>query len=199
MSGGAAPPEVDTLTESQALRRQRVIEAAMELASAGGYDAVQMRDVATTADVALGTIYRYFSSKDHLLTAAWAEWAGRLVDRLANRPPQTESVAAQVSEAMRRGTRAFERDPNLAAALITSITAVNPDRRRRSGHEMDGTLERMLARPLAGLDAERRRAVILVIGRVWLASLINWVTGRASIDQVYADLDTTAHLLLDDR
>ena len=193
-----ATPDVDMLTESQAQRRQRVIEAAMALASEGGYDAVQMRDVATSADVALGTIYRYFSSKDHLLTAAWAEWAERLVDRMATRPAASVPVAEQVADAMRRGTKAFERDPNLAAALITSITAMSPDRRRRTGHEMEGTLERMLARPLAELDADRRRAVILVIGRVWIASLIMWVTGRLAIDHVYADLDTTAHLLLHD-
>ena len=56
-----------SLTKSQAARRGRVIEAALTLGSDGGYDAVQMRDVATKAGVALGTIYRYFSSKDHLL------------------------------------------------------------------------------------------------------------------------------------
>src|SRR5207247_454894 len=58
---------------NQAARRQRVIEAAVALASDGGYDAVQMRDVAGRADVALGTLYRYFPSKDHLLIAALAE------------------------------------------------------------------------------------------------------------------------------
>ena len=61
---------VDQLTKSQAARRARVISVAMELASDGGYDAVQMRDVATQANVALGTIYRYFMGKDHLLAAA---------------------------------------------------------------------------------------------------------------------------------
>ena len=42
----------------------------MELAAEGGYDAVQMREVAERADVALGTLYRYFPSKVHLLVAA---------------------------------------------------------------------------------------------------------------------------------
>ena len=36
----------------------------------GGYDAVQMRTVAERADVALGTLYRYFPSKIHLLVRA---------------------------------------------------------------------------------------------------------------------------------
>ena len=41
-----------TLTKSQAARRERVIRAAQELASDGGYDAVQMRDVASRGEVA---------------------------------------------------------------------------------------------------------------------------------------------------
>ena len=67
----AAAPAREQLTANQAARRTRVLEAAIELASEGGYDAVQMRDVATRAQVALGTIYRYFSSKDELLAAAF--------------------------------------------------------------------------------------------------------------------------------
>ena len=63
----------ETLTPNQAARRDRVLEAAMDLAGEGGYDAVQMRDVAARAQVALGTIYRYFSSKDHLLAACQLE------------------------------------------------------------------------------------------------------------------------------
>ena len=64
-----------------------MIDAAFELGAEGGYDAVQMRDVAATANVALATIYRYFSSKDHLLAAAMTEWTGRLQGRVAQSPP----------------------------------------------------------------------------------------------------------------
>ena len=48
----------------------------MSLASKGGFDAVQMRAVAEQADVALGTLYRYFPSKIHLLVSALAEPIG---------------------------------------------------------------------------------------------------------------------------
>src|SRR4029453_10121938 len=96
---------VDDLTSSQAARRQRVIDAALELGSAGGYDAVQMRDVARTAGVALGTIYRYFTSKDHLLAAAMVDWSADLERRLAQRPPQARPTADSVVDVIRRATR----------------------------------------------------------------------------------------------
>ena len=50
-----------------------MLAATFELAADGGFDAVQMRDVAAAADVALGTVYRYFSSKERLLLEAMAE------------------------------------------------------------------------------------------------------------------------------
>ena len=81
------------LTSSQAARRQRVLDAALKLGSNGGYDAVQMRDVAATADVALGTIYRYFSSKDHLLAEALVSWVNDLGRRVHARPPKEARLA----------------------------------------------------------------------------------------------------------
>ena len=53
-------------------RRKRILDATIALASKGGFDAVQMRAVAEQADVALGTLYRYFPSKIHLLVSALA-------------------------------------------------------------------------------------------------------------------------------
>src|SRR6185503_800266 len=60
----------DFTSAAQRDRRKRILDATLALASKGGYDAVQMRTVAERADVALGTLYRYFPSKIHLLVSA---------------------------------------------------------------------------------------------------------------------------------
>src|SRR3954453_937948 len=98
---------VTTLTRNQEARRRRVIEAALELGNEGGYDAVQMRDVAARARVAMGTIYRYFSSKDHLRSAAQQEWANELDRRLTQAPARGGSAADRVVDVLRRATRAM--------------------------------------------------------------------------------------------
>ena len=69
----AEPAPEGALARSQAARRRRVLDATLRLAAEGGFDAVQMRDVASAADVALGTVYRYFTSKERLLLEAMAE------------------------------------------------------------------------------------------------------------------------------
>src|SRR5437867_12497762 len=111
--------DVEALTPNQAARRQRVIDAAMKLAADGGYDAVQMRDVAAEAGVALGTLYRYFSSKDQLLVAALSQWARVLQQEIARRPPKGVSPADKVVEVLRQAVNALETSPRLATALST--------------------------------------------------------------------------------
>ena len=66
------------LSAAQQERRDRILAVARELAAAGGYDAVVMRDVAERSGVALGTLYRYFASKDHLLAEVLVAWGGQL-------------------------------------------------------------------------------------------------------------------------
>ena len=48
-------------------RRERIIDATVELADEGGFEAVRLRDVASASGVALGTVYRNFTSKEDLL------------------------------------------------------------------------------------------------------------------------------------
>lgn len=59
----------------------------MAIASKGGYEAVQMRAVADRADVAVGTLYRYFPSKVHLLVSA----LGREFSRIDAKPTAPRS------------------------------------------------------------------------------------------------------------
>ena len=88
-----------------------MIDAALSLADEGGYEAVQMRDVAERADVALGTLYRYFPSKDALLIAALFELADDLKRRMAVYPARGETPADRVTEVLRRACRALPSPP----------------------------------------------------------------------------------------
>src|SRR5437763_6321502 len=70
-----ASPSVSRLDRSQHARRKRIIAAVVELLQDGGYDAVQLRAVSDRSNVALGSIYSYFGSRDGLLGAALSEWS----------------------------------------------------------------------------------------------------------------------------
>jgi TetR/AcrR family transcriptional regulator, cholesterol catabolism regulator len=186
-----------TLTRGQAARRQRVVEAALELGAQGGYDAVQMRDVATTANVALGTIYRYFSSKDHLLTEALVEWTvdlGRIVNQ---RPPSGATLADRVVNVLRRATKAMEREPQLSSAVVTALTSSDPQA-ARCQREVGMVMGEIMARAFPeDFDARQRDDIVRVLGHVWLSSLVGWVNRWFGINQAGDELEIAAHLLLD--
>ena len=184
------------LTRSQTARRQRVIAAAIELASAGGYDAVQMRDVATTAHVALGTIYRYFASKDHLLAATLVEWTRDLQARVLQRPARGSSPADRVVDVLQRATRNLERNPRLTAALITAVSAPDPAIKDCQREVNDIMVEVLSGAMADDVPDDLKAGVCRVMSHVWFSSLVGWVNGWGGGVDIGDELEVAARLLL---
>jgi AcrR family transcriptional regulator len=180
---------------NQAVRRKRVIDAAMELAADGGYDAVQMRDVAERADVALGTLYRYFPSKDQLLVAALGEWATMLERRLKQKPPPGATPADRVIDVLRRASRALEREPRVTGAMVTALSS--PDRdAAETKNEVYETLRSIISGAIDGGHVENTDQVVRVLGYVWFAALVSWAGGMAEAGLMADELEVAARLLL---
>jgi AcrR family transcriptional regulator len=78
-------PAPGALPEDQRARRQRIVDAARHLMATVDYSKIQVKDVAEEANVSLGTLYRYFSSKDHLFACALADWAAPMDAELRER------------------------------------------------------------------------------------------------------------------
>src|SRR2546423_5860890 len=116
-------PVTGTRAIETAERKKRCIDAAIALAGEGGYDAVQMRDVAGRAEVALGTLYRHYASKDQLLLAAMAQQAVTLRERLVQRPPRGDTPAARLSDVLKRASRALERAPLVTKAMLSAMSS----------------------------------------------------------------------------
>jgi TetR/AcrR family transcriptional regulator, cholesterol catabolism regulator len=186
------------LTERQAARRERVVKAAISLASSGGYEAVQMRDVAAKARVALGTLYRYFSSKDHLLVSCLAQWTREFQGRIAVKPPTGSNPADRVVDVLTRAARALERSPALMEAFVTGLTSISAE--DAAGLEevtrVYELLNEFITSSMEDGETPQREAMIRVIGEVWLATLIARVRGWAQAGQMAEDLEAAVRLLL---
>jgi AcrR family transcriptional regulator len=66
-------------------RRRLVLEVAHQALRQQDYERVQMKEVAAAAQMALGTIYEQFSSKDHLYAAVLLQWGALDLDVPARR------------------------------------------------------------------------------------------------------------------
>ncbi|MFC5719994.1 TetR family transcriptional regulator [Streptomyces gamaensis] len=184
------------LTERQAARRSRILHATARLASRGGFDAVQMREVAESAEVALGTLYRYFPSKVHLLVATMHDQLQHLHDTLRKRPPTEADPAARVSQTLMRAFRAMQREPHLADAMVRALTFAD----RSVSSEVDAVSRLTTAIILDAMRLPTRPtpeqlSAIRVIEHTWHSALITWLSGRASIAQVRVDIETVCRLL----
>ena len=184
------------LTAEQRDRRRRVIDAAFELGAERGYDAVQMRDVSATANVSLATIYRYFSSKDHLLAAAMTEWTARLQARLAQSPPRGDTAADQLVDVLGRACRAMARQPKLSAALVRALSS-SDEGVRESADEVQRQIEAMASGILVDVDPALRSDILAVLGHVWYSTLVAWANDRIDFETVMAELDRAVHVLVD--
>ena len=65
------PADVDTkqLSRSQRRRRDDIVQAALKIFDRDGFEAAKMEDIAREAEVAKGTLYLYFDTKNALLEA----------------------------------------------------------------------------------------------------------------------------------
>ncbi|QJS12230.1 TetR/AcrR family transcriptional regulator [Streptomyces argyrophyllae] len=183
------------LTERQEARRRRILRASAQLAGRGGFDAVQMREVAESSQVALGTLYRYFPSKVHLLVATMQDQLEHLHGTLRRKPPAGDTAAQRVAETLMRAFRALQREPHLADAMVRALTfadrSVSPEVDQVSRQTTAIILEAM---GLADPTVEQLSAV-RVIEHTWHSVLITWLSGRASIAQVKTDIETVCRLI----
>ncbi len=193
---GAALPADELGSSAQRDRRKRILDATLALASKGGYDAVQMRAVADRADVALGTLYRYFPSKIHLLVSAMARELDGVRERTARIPVPGEGAYDRLMFILGRITKAMQRDPQLTEAMTRAFMFADAS----AAAEVDTVgrlMDRMIARALTDDEpSEEQLAIARVISDVWLANLVAWVTRRASASDVADRLELTIALLL---
>jgi AcrR family transcriptional regulator len=195
----SALTEDDLGSPAQRDRRKRILDATMALASKGGFDAVQMRAVAERGDVALGTLYRYFPSKIHLLVTALIREFGRAQEKLERSPIPGDTQAERVLWVLGRNTRSLQRDPQLTEAMTRAFMFADTSVAAEVV-EVGRLLERMLTTAMwVDEPSEEDKAIARVIGDVWLSNLVAWVTHRASADDVSNRLSLTVRLLLGPR
>lgn len=188
----------EALSDSQRERRERIIQATVALAAEGGFHGVQMRDVAERADVALGTLYRYFPSKIHLLIGALRGETDALRQAVTRRPPQGDTAEERVLDVLRRATRAMERSPKFTGAVMRALMTAEADA-SVDADAVSNNVTRLIIDAMQedGDDpTEDERAIARVLQQVWSSSLMSWLSGRSSGAELRQNLEVAVRLLL---
>lgn len=184
---------VTALTESQQARRQRILRAARDLAAVGGYEAVQMRQVAAEADVALGTLYRYFPSKEQLLVSVNLRAVRGLAARVAEHPPTGATSGRRVLALLGDATARLQEQPRLAAATIRALVAGDPDVAPvvADVREVTGELLR------TAIDDDRvGDDVVALLEHIWLSAQVGWIGGITGPEGVMETMEQAVGRLI---
>lgn len=188
----------DLGSEAQRERRKRILDATMAIASKGGYEAVQMRAVADRADVAVGTLYRYFPSKVHLLVSA----LGREIERIDGKTEPSAFIEGtpyqRLSFMISKLNRAMQRNPLLTEAMTRAFVFADASAAGEVDH-VQKLIDAMFARAMSGGEpTEEQYHISRVISDVWLSNLLAWLTRRVSAADFSTRIDLAVRLLIGD-
>lgn len=173
-----------------------MLNATLELALEGGWDAVQMREVSARADVALGTLYRYFQSKEYLLLSVMLDLVQDLAEQLSDDPPQGGDAVDRAVEVLVRCNLVLEDQPDLAMAMIRALASGNTDVAPVVVQVRD-EMRRMISDAIGEEPADEDGILAIdLLSDVWLAVLVSWISGTEPQSFVIPRLEAAARLLL---
>jgi AcrR family transcriptional regulator len=165
--------------------RERIYRAALELFRAHGYEQTTVQEIADAADVAKGTFFNYFATKEHVLAA----YHGRMAEEiLAAIEPRTHASSEEaVQDVLRECAEHAVRDPVIARVLLRVMFATDVllDADRRSEERLQEHLLRQvedgISRGELRGDLDAGLFVSLLVGTL-SASVTEWVTGGLEFD-----------------
>ena len=126
---------------------RQILDAAVRVFAAQGYEASRVGDIAREAGVAYGLVYHYFGSKEAVIDAVFREAWGRLLAAVTLAEQTAGDAAEQLSLVVKIVLRVWRDDPDLVRLLVREITR-NPHTQDELGEigQAFAALERIVRR-----------------------------------------------------
>jgi AcrR family transcriptional regulator len=194
----AGPPAPETLRRDQLARRQKIVRTALRALAGSEYEQVKISQVARDAGVALGTLYRYFVSKEHLFAAVFVEWEAAFRDKVQRVRPEGDTEADRLRNVMHRTIKAFQLQPQfyrLMMMLDTTTDTYAAETYSVSESQFRASVQMAFDGALDDTRAKIYRTVIGVLDN----SLRGWLTGKMTIKDVYRNVDNAIWLIYEYR
>ncbi len=181
-------------TPGQEARRERILDAAQRLLHEREYDQIQVREVAEEAGVALGTLYRYFASKDLLYAHVLLAWTDSFEGRVRTRNRDAQDDADRLRAMLRGAVRAYERAPNFFR-LLTVLEVSSDPAVREVFERFSDRVTSVLRDELVDTDPDDAVAVSFLAGAALSTALRGWAQHGRSIRTAYDHIDATVDLI----
>jgi AcrR family transcriptional regulator len=180
-----------TPAERQAERRERLMEAALELFGTAGYAHTSVRAVASAASLNSRYFYESFGSREDLLYCVYQRIVADIFTRASQAAVGETTIEAQARATVRAAWTAVTEDRRKARIVALEVVGVS-DRLERLRQETRKALAQLTADnalSIAGSGVRLRLDPVLtarfLIGGV-VEILLEWINGDldASVDEV---------------
>jgi AcrR family transcriptional regulator len=166
------------------LTRDALIQAAIELFVAQGYEHTAVREITDAVDVSERTFFRYFASKEDLVLSFTRDGMAAFAEELACRPPEEEPFtatrAAFLASLRRLASAEGDLPPHLTVMRLIESTPVLLAAQLRFIHDHDEEIIQALAER-EGVDPAtdpRPRLLASIIGATTALANRDWLTGE---------------------
>jgi AcrR family transcriptional regulator len=156
---------VEELPAYQVARRQKIIDAAWGLLEQQEFEQIQIRDVAAAAGIAPATLYRYFSSKEHLYAVVLLNWGVGHSRSTGARPVPDDDPLVRLRRRIRTALVAFEKRPRFYRALALLLGTADPNA-NAAMRDLRAELEGAVATDLAALGPDGADDVTVMVWAV---------------------------------
>jgi AcrR family transcriptional regulator len=188
-------------------RKDKILDAAVSLAEAGGFENVRQRDVAAQAGVALGTLYKRFRSKEDMLVAALDRESETLERRMEDHPAVGDNAIERIVAFFSIITRGLIRKPKYARAVLRAMASGDPEIAGKVAAYHDRIAGLIIAAirgrgRLNYTDAKskpptkKESTLAHMLQQFWFASLVGWSAGMVSEKEVGEQMKQAATLLV---
>jgi AcrR family transcriptional regulator len=99
-----------------------ILDAAVRVFAAQGFDQTRVGDIAKEAGVAYGLVYHYYGSKDAVLQAVFREAWGRLEGAVATAEQDGRTAPERLELVVKIVLRTWRDDPDLIRLLVREVT-----------------------------------------------------------------------------
>ncbi|MFC3961905.1 TetR family transcriptional regulator [Nocardia jiangsuensis] len=173
---------------------QRIQAAVVQLLEAGGYEAVQVREVARQARVSLAKIYKLYGTRDELILAALQRWLAdnRYAGLDSYAPVPGESLRTALMGVLRPIFEPWEDHPGLLIAYFRARAATGGEVLVQRGFE---AVVPAAMTALAGVDPAFVRDLEVILSSLVYGLLGRFAGGEIAVTEILPAVDRTVYWL----
>lgn len=165
-----------------------ILEVVVDILETGGYDAVQLREVARRARTSLATIYKRYPTRDALILAALERWMdeNRYASLTTQQPGPDESIYDGLMRVFRTIFEPWERHPDMLRAYYRARSA--PGGQRLVSRGVDAVVPAAMA-VLDEADPDLVADLPPIVSNLAYGLVARFTAGEIAITEILPTLD----------